>query len=329
MNLSLHENHRLLYGIVLFGFIFLTVMIGIGPAFWVQDHNNPLPGSRELTEQEHRGLNIFIAEGCLYCHTQQVRPLAQDKPFGRPSAPGDYARLRPQDLWRMTPALLGTERTGPDLINVANRQPSETWHFIHLYNPRAVVKASVMQAYPWLFEMKSNPDSNDVIVPVPSDYAPKNGKVVATQKAKDLVAYLLSLKQVPISGSETAAEQIPAAGVGQTEFTQGAAIYASLCSSCHQPNGAGLPGTFPPLKGDPVVTDKDATRHIGTVLFGLHGEAIKGVNYAAPMPSFADKLSDAEIAAVVNNERTSWGNNAPMVTAQDVLKIRKLGKPKG
>src|SRR5664279_6539845 len=99
MNLNPHENHRLLFGIVLFGFIFLTIVIAVSPALWVQDHTGPLPGSRALTGEEERGLAVYIAEGCSYCHTQQVRPLGLDKPFGRPSAPGDYARLHPQDLW--------------------------------------------------------------------------------------------------------------------------------------------------------------------------------------------------------------------------------------
>ena len=321
MNLDFHKNHRLLYGVVFFGFIGLTLIVTIFPALWVQDHNSPLPGSRPLTEQGQRGLNVYVAEGCLYCHTQQVRPLAVDAPFGRPSAPGDYARLRPQDIWRMTPAVLGTERTGPDLSNAASRQPSDIWQFIHLYNPRAVVKDSVMQAYPWLFETKQNPSPDDVVVPVPQEYAPKTGKVVATQKAKDLVAYLLSLKQLPIAGTETSG-QAPPSPAGATETGPGAQVYASHCASCHQSNGEGVPGAFPPMKADPVATDKDPTRHIEIVLFGLKGTAIGGVNYTAPMPAQAEVLSDSEIVAVINYERKSWGNNAPTVTPQDVAKIR-------
>ena len=200
MNLNPHENHRLLFGIVLFGFIFLTIIIAVSPALWVQDHTDPLPGSHALTAEEERGLAVYIAEGCPYCHTQQVRPLALDKPFGRPSAPGDYARLHPQDLWRMTPALLGTERTGPDLSAIASRQPSDTWNFIHLYNPRAVVGESVMQAYPWLFAIRKTPGPDDIVVPVPANFAPREGKVTVTAEAKALVAYLLSLKQLPIQG---------------------------------------------------------------------------------------------------------------------------------
>ena len=322
MKLDFHKNHRLLYGAVFFGFIGLTLIIAIGPALWVQDHNSPLPGSRALTEQEQRGMNIYVAEGCLYCHTQQVRPLDVDTPFGRPSAPGDYARLRPQDIWRMTPEILGTERTGPDLSNTASRQPSDTWQFIHLYNPRAVVKDSVMQAYPWLFETKQNPASDDVVVPVPQEYAPRKGKVVATQKAKDLVAYLLSLKQVPIAETKTGV-QAPPSTAGGAETGLGSQVYASHCASCHQPNGEGVPGAFPPLKGDPVVIDKDPTRHIDIVLYGLHGTAIGGVSYETPMPAHAQVLSDPEIAAVINHERTNWGNNAPTVTPKDVTKMRK------
>lgn len=324
MTPSFHENHRLLYGTALAGFVALTVIIAIAPARRVQEHNAPLPGSRAPTAQEQRGLAIYVAEGCLYCHTQQVRPLPVDKPFGRPSAPGDYARLQPQDLWRMTPALLGTERTGPDLSNVAARQPSDTWHYIHLYAPRAVVKASVMQGYPWLFAVRDTPGNGEVVVPVPPEFAPREGKVVATKAATDLVAYLLSLKQTPIPGSTA-----PGGTAGATPdvATQGATVYAARCASCHGPDGEGVPGVFPPMKGDPVVTATDPSRHIRIVLFGLERAPINGVSYAAKMPEHEDELSDGEIAAVVNHERTSWGNSAPTVTGGDVANVRKQGEP--
>jgi cytochrome c oxidase cbb3-type subunit 2 len=322
MKLDFHENHRLLFGVVFFGFIILTIGIAVGPADWVRMNNRPLPGSRPLTQQEKRGLAIFVSEGCPYCHTQQVRPLDVDKPFGRPSAPGDYARMRPQDIWRMTPELLGTERTGPDLCDVGDRQPSATWHYIHLFNPRAVVKASIMQAYPWMFDIKTNPGPDDIVVPVPPEYAPKEGKVVVTDKAADLVAYLLSLKQVPIPGSRATGS----AAAGQAAFSQGASLFASRCAGCHGPDGEGIPGTFPPLKGDPVVTDTDPTAHIRTVLFGLQGRTIGGMSYTAVMPAHATLLTDREIAAVINHERTSWGNNAPTITVEDVERIRERGR---
>lgn len=105
----------------------------------------------------------------------------------------------------------------------------------------------------------------------------------------------------------------------------GATLYRTSCSSCHQANGEGVAGAFPPLAGDPVVTAEDPTRHIEIILFGMQGEAIDGVEYSAAMPPFSEQLSDEEVAAIINHERTSWGNDAPTVTAEDVERIRAEG----
>jgi cytochrome c oxidase cbb3-type subunit 2 len=332
MKLDFHGNHQLLFSVVFFAFVFLSLIIAVGPALWVQDHNRPLPGVKPLTSLEKGGLDIYIAEGCGYCHSQQVRPIEVDRSWGRPSAPGDYALLKPLGLWRMTPEILGTQRTGPDLSNVANRQSSEIWNAIHLFNPRSVVKSSVMQAYPWLFHIKENPGPSDGVVPIPENYAPQRGKVILSSKARALLAYILSRKQVPLSkktSEETAsaAPQSPSPQKSEDSESMGIRLYNTYCAGCHQANGEGLPGTFPPLKNDPVVTDDNPERHIQIVLFGLEGQPIEGKKYTAQMPAHADTLSDEQIAAVVNHERTSWGNKAPVVTPQDVERIRKKGKP--
>ncbi|MBN9592043.1 MAG: cbb3-type cytochrome c oxidase subunit II, partial [Alphaproteobacteria bacterium] len=108
----------------------LALLMGVLPGIMLSQ-TPPGPGVKPLTPLEAEGRAIYVANGCSYCHTQQVRPLAQDKVFGRPSAPGDFAY--------QTPELLGSERTGPDLTNIGARQPSAVWQYIHLYNPRAVV----------------------------------------------------------------------------------------------------------------------------------------------------------------------------------------------
>lgn len=102
----------------------------------------------------------------------------------------------------------------------------------------------------------------------------------------------------------------------------GASVYGNNCVSCHQATGKGLPGAFPPLAGNPAVTDADPTTHIKVVLNGLQGKVIDGVTYTTQMPPWADLLSDAQIAAVINHERSSWGNHAPNVTAKDVARLR-------
>lgn len=105
----------------------------------------------------------------------------------------------------------------------------------------------------------------------------------------------------------------------------GAELYRTSCANCHQTNGQGVPGIFPPLAGDPVVTALDPSNHIRIVLFGAKGSSIKGVAYQAQMPAWAGQLSDEEAAAVINHERTSWGNKAPVVTSEKVAKIRSEG----
>jgi cytochrome c oxidase cbb3-type subunit 2 len=164
----------------------LAVIMGVVPGV-VLSATKPTPGVVPLSGEAARGRDVYVSEGCSYCHTQQIRPLAQDLVFGRPSTRGDYAYATPQ--------LLGTERTGPDLSNVGARQPSTVWNYIHLYEPRSVVSESIMPAYPWLFVVKPHASPGDVTVPVPPGYAPANAVVVAGPEATALVAYLQSLKQ--------------------------------------------------------------------------------------------------------------------------------------
>ncbi len=149
----------------------------------------PTTGTVALSAQAERGRAVYIGEGCAYCHTQQVRPLAQDRVWGRPSVPGDFAYA--------TPELLGTERTGPDLTNVGARQ-ADLWNEIHLYQPRSLVSQSIMPSYRWLFTTKAKAETGDVVVPVPAPFAPPGETVVATPDVLALVAYLHQLKQAPL-----------------------------------------------------------------------------------------------------------------------------------
>ena len=188
--MNFHTNHRLLVGFSFFGYLALTYLIAIGPAYRVQDTPG-LPGAPTRSDSAERGRDLYLAEGCGFCHTQFVRDLPLDRPYGRGSVAEDYAFENPP--------LLGTQRTGPDLSNVAQRQPSDVWHLIHLYNPRSVVPLSVMPSYTWYFEVKGSASSDDVVVRLPDAFAPPPGKiVVAKQEALDLVAYLLSLRQVEV-----------------------------------------------------------------------------------------------------------------------------------
>ena len=67
-----------------------------------------------------------------------------------------------------------------------------------------------------------------------------------------------------------------------------------------------------------AVLDADPTMQLRTILHGLSGVAIDGVSYPSPMPPFAEALSDADVADIANHERTSWGNQGKLVTADQV-----------
>ncbi|MDQ2817508.1 MAG: cytochrome c [Candidatus Eremiobacteraeota bacterium] len=110
-----------------------------------------------------------------------------------------------------------------------------------------------------------------------------------------------------------------AAGFDYEAF--GTSAYEANCMSCHGAGGAGVADTFPALAGDPVVTDNNPRQHVVTLLKGLQGKVIAGKSFAAAMPSFS-QLSDQDIAAIVDHERTSWGNHAPIITPGDVKRAR-------
>ena len=167
---------------------FALVVLVVLPALTIP-REFEVGGPRPYTPDELEGRAIYIREGCLYCHTQQVRDATftsdEARGWGRPSVPADYIHDRPH--------LLGTMRTGPDLINVGARIPDRQWHLVHLYQPRAVVPWSIMPGYPYLFEVKERAAPGDTVVRVPEPYGEEGKVVVARREAEVLVDYLLSL----------------------------------------------------------------------------------------------------------------------------------------
>lgn len=150
------------------------------------------------TENELKGRATYIENGCIYCHSQQVRdPVAgADKHFGwgRASLPSDYIYDKPH--------LLGTMRTGPDLSNIGSRQPSREWHHLHLYNPRSLVEWSIMPGFSFMYELVTagaSPKAGAIQVPGKTDQW-----IVPSEEAENLVSYMMSLKRdrEPMKASE-------------------------------------------------------------------------------------------------------------------------------
>lgn len=162
----------------------------------------PTPGLKPYTSAQWRGREVYIANGCVYCHSQQPRAKGYapdfERGWGRATVAGDYVYDNPH--------LLGTMRTGPDLMNIGVRQPSQDWHLGHLYQPRAYMPGSIMPGYPFLFELKDKADKDDRVINLPPSAAPQRKVVVARPEALDLVQYLLSLdRSFPVISAPAAA----------------------------------------------------------------------------------------------------------------------------
>ena len=169
-----------------------TAALVVMPYIQVRDVSPP-PELKPYTSAELRGRASYVANGCVYCHSQQPRDrnLGPDlqRGWGRASVPGDYYYDKPH--------LLGSMRTGPDLFNIGARQPSKDWHLGHLYQPRAYVADSIMPSYPFLFYVKDEKEARqegEQPLKLPPGYGPMVGQVVVpTPEALDLVKYLQSL----------------------------------------------------------------------------------------------------------------------------------------
>ena len=332
--MDIYNNHIRLFTVAICFFVVLTILVAILPALSNQENNAPLPKSKPLSALEVEGKGVFIEEGCTACHTQQVRNLDMDKVWGaRPGVAADYARNTRIDIWRNTANLMGSERTGPDLTSIGTRQPSKDWHFLHLYNPRSVVQASVMPSYAWLFEIKDYAFPGDVVINVPDEFRKGiTGKIIASQKAVALVAYLRSLKQVPLpdgkptprflygKDSQEGSASTTTTNTNSKPQYDGAALYNVNCQTCHQENGQGLAGAFPPLKGSKVVLDDNPEVQVTIIMKGYNGRASEGYGIMPPVGT-NNNLKPEEVTAIINHERSSWGNNGKQVTVDQVKKI--------
>ena len=145
--LSLHKRLEENAGLLIFGILVVSAIGGLVqvlPSLFQDSLSTPTGTTQPYTALELTGRDIYIREGCSTCHSQQVRPLlAEVERYGPYSRAGEFAYDRPF-LW-------GSKRTGPDLHRVGGKY-TDAWHRLHLTDPRAVVPASIMPAYPWLAE---------------------------------------------------------------------------------------------------------------------------------------------------------------------------------
>ena len=153
--LGLHKAIERNTGLLIFGILVVASIGGLVqvlPTTLDGSLRAPSPNVVPYTPLELVGRDIYIREACSTCHSQQVRPLlAEVKRYGPYARSGEFVYDRPF-LW-------GSKRTGPDVLRMGGKY-SDAWHRLHMTNPRAVVAASIMPAYPWLAERAANSDGD-------------------------------------------------------------------------------------------------------------------------------------------------------------------------
>ncbi|WP_439403231.1 cytochrome c [Bradyrhizobium sp. DASA03068] len=134
----------------------------------------------------------------------------------------------------------------------------------------------------------------------------------------DVRSIAIYLKSLPPARRESIVTPPEAA-----EMTAGQAVYAKLCVACHETDGTGSPRIYPPLPGNALLQSVNPSSTLRIILDGAHTVTTPRAPNIGEMPAYAKQLSDAEIAAVTNYIRNSWGNAGPLVTPAQVAKARK------
>jgi cytochrome c oxidase cbb3-type subunit 2 len=214
-----------------------------------------------------RGRRVYIAEGCINCHSQYVRPNTADVAMWGPAT-------RLEDLRRQHPPLIGNRRQGPDLSQVGARR-SRLWLRMHFMRPRDVSFNSPMPPYDYLFR---------------------------NTRGDDLIAYLASLDDAG-HWKDVAGWQPATAAWQRVVGLDGAKLFGEHCATCHSLEGAARKkwsGSFHRL---PLDLAGDALQHVSAgasaaemrteiarmTRFGIQGTDMPGHEY----------LHDEEVAAIV------------------------------
>jgi cytochrome c oxidase cbb3-type subunit I/II len=120
------------------------------PTQLVKSNVPTIESVRPYSPLELVGRDIYIAEGCVGCHSQMIRPFRSETVrYGEYSKAGEFVYDRPF-LW-------GSKRTGPDLHRVGGKYP-DSWHYMHFMDSRSTSPGSIMPSYPWFLTRKINTD---------------------------------------------------------------------------------------------------------------------------------------------------------------------------
>jgi len=282
MNLKMTPATVVLGGIV----ILAAIVFGVVFWPWATKVEQPSDIFRERSADENRGRQLYIANGCVNCHTQSVRLVDWGLGAERIAQAGDYVADRP--------ILLGSVRTGPDLSQAGGEHPDD-WHIAHFINPRFTRPNSIMP--PWKF-------LGDEKIQALTRYVQGLGFKMADQrmerqkfwKVEAIKAYEAGPEEnvkwlhdnVP-EGWRNVPNPYPTTEAG---LARGHKIYQDFCMGCHGPVGDGMgraqPWIYPPPLNFTILKGRGASGGI------LYYQIMNGITGTA-MPYFKRDLESQKI----------------------------------
>jgi cytochrome c oxidase cbb3-type subunit II len=246
---------------------------------------------RTRTDQEAAGRKLYIANGCVYCHSQSIRTIDWGLGAERIAQAGDYVDDNP--------ILLGSARTGPDLSQAGGEHPDD-WHMAHFINPRYTRPISIMPAFAFLGE-----DNIELLIRYVQSLGFKDAdKRMARQelwKKRSIEAYeagpeanVAWLNEVVPQGWRDVPNPYPTTEAG---LARGHKIYQDNCLGCHSPIGDGMgpaqPYIYPPPFNFTLLKNREISGGI------LYYQIMNGITGTA-MPYFKRELESEKIWDVGN-----------------------------
>ncbi len=201
------ERRPIKFTILTIAAVVIASLLQLVPAFVIRSNISTISTVTPYTPLELMGRDIYIAEGCYNCHSQQIRPLvAETIRYGQFSQAGEFVYDHPFQ-W-------GSRRIGPDLAREGGKQ-SQQWHVLHFRKPSDLVVGSIMPSYPFLMRKKLDFSSvatriaamQALGVPYPqyADEARANAMADAQAQATQLAAEFVQQNNGPyrdLSGAE-------------------------------------------------------------------------------------------------------------------------------
>jgi cytochrome c oxidase cbb3-type subunit 2 len=246
---------------------------------------------RARSESETAGRALYMANGCVYCHSQSIRTIDWDLGAERIAQAGDYVADRP--------ILLGSERTGPDLSQEGGEHPDD-WHMAHFINPRYTRPSSIMPPFAYLGHEKiitltayeQSLGLKDADRRMERQRAWKKTAVQAYEAGPEAnVSWLHS--HVP-EGWRNITNPYPTSDAG---LARGHVIYQNFCLGCHSPIGDGMgpaqPYLYPPPLNFTILKGRGIS---GGILYYQIMNGITGTG----MPYFKRDLESEKIWDVGN-----------------------------